>query len=195
MLTTRSHFVDSLCLKTSWQGLPRQTTKFQLSVMSWWPKLMAFLLQCSGTSFASVGKVSDVIIASLFASPGGTWPGDTTACRVPPPLSSKVAKLIVPLAAIDYCFSPTSLFLSVGSPASPQARLFIPPLWSWTLGQNAASSPEASDVPNFWSLIKFCQADHPVHPDPVSINTGLLNATVTAELPCFVVASIAGIFL
>lgn len=101
---------------------------------------MAFLLQCAGTSFASAGKVSEVIMASVFASPGGAWPGDMTACRVPPPLSSKVAKLVVPLASTDSCFSPTFLFLSVVLPASPQARLFIPPLRSWTLGQNAASS-------------------------------------------------------
>lgn len=62
-----------------------------------------------------------------------------------------------------YCLSVFSFLLIFSvSPSvifSWGKMVFILPLCSWTQGQNWAWSPWVSDLPNFWSLIKVCQAE------------------------------------
>lgn len=89
------------------------------------------------------------------------------ARRAPPPLSTQVADMkghagaaqleasrLLPLLLFisSFLFCP-SVYFSSGK------RVFIPPLCRWTQGQNSAQSPWVSDLPNFWSLIKVCQAE------------------------------------
>lgn len=130
--------------------------------------------QCLGTRFVSwEWSVKHHYSLSVFASPTHTRaleePLQPVDMRLPvgfPCPSSQVAdkrgqasaalieaSRLLPLSLFFY------FFLSVVLSTSPQARVFIPALCSWTLGQNAASSPWVSDLPNFWSLIKVCQTE------------------------------------